>query len=516
MTPRLLAAVLGIVAFALVLPVTDPPGPGLDPDSAYYLGGARSLAAGGGFRAPIAPWASRDSTAPISHFPPGLSATLAVPIRLGMEPAQAGRLVSALAAFVAVGTVAYLATLAAGPLVALVLAAALVVTPALVSDHLDVLSEPLFLACTMLALLAMLRAPRRPLLSGLAAAAAAIVRYAGVAVSGAAILWAFGQRAPLRTRLRRGLVAALPTFLLEGAWVLHAREVGGRKAVRQFAVYVAGFGRDLRLAWQTVSDWLVPHRERIAHVHPRVLAIVALAVLLLVITAGSRTAWRRWRARVAAVESELDRGDLFAARLLAACGVFVACYVAVLVFSRLFADPFIPFDERLLSPLMVVLELAGAVSLGIWWAESARLSRIALLAAAAIWGAAALGGDRDVVSWALSNGNDFAGDDWRRSDMLYWTETHAGASPVYCNWPAAVNFVLHRAAWQLPLVGQPVDWRAFVDTIRARHAYIVDFTVQNPEFARQDTLDRVPGLDIVQRFPDGVVLAAAEIAPGRR
>lgn len=516
-TPWLLAAFLGVVAFALVLAGTEPPGPGLDPDTAFYLGGATSLAAGTGFRAPIAPWASRDSTAPIGHFPPGFSAAIAVPTALGMPPAQAARLVNALAAFVTVATAAYLAALAAGPLIALLLGAALLVTPALVYVHLDLLSEPLFLACVSLALLAMIRAPRRPLLAGLAAAAAALVRYAGVAVTGAAILWAFGQRGALRVRVRRAVLAALPTVVLQAAWVAHARAVGGKKAVRQIAIYVANFGRDLSMAWQTTTEWLVPHSDQDVHIHAPLVAIAALALIAIIIAAGGRAAWRAWRAtRDRAAGDPAYRRAHSAAATLAACGVFAVCYVGVLVLSRLFADPFIPFDERLLSPLMLVLELAAAVSIGAWWSAGADLSRIALLVAAAIWWGAALGVDGDVVNWALTNGNDFAGEDWRRSELLYWARTHAGRAPLYANWPAAVNFQLHRAAWQLPLVDAPVSWSAFADTIRARRALILDFDVQNPEFVRQDTLDRIPGLVLVRRLADGKVIAAAGTAPAAR
>ena len=41
------AAILGIAAFALVLAITDPPGPGLDPDALSYMGAAESVVAQG-------------------------------------------------------------------------------------------------------------------------------------------------------------------------------------------------------------------------------------------------------------------------------------------------------------------------------------------------------------------------------------------------------------------------------------------------------------------------------------
>jgi hypothetical protein len=47
---------LGIVAFALVLEITVPPGPGLDPDALAYMGSAESFAQIGEFRAPTARW----------------------------------------------------------------------------------------------------------------------------------------------------------------------------------------------------------------------------------------------------------------------------------------------------------------------------------------------------------------------------------------------------------------------------------------------------------------------------
>ena len=155
---RWLAPVLlGIVAFALVLQITDPPGPGLDPDALAYMGSAESFARLGEFRAPTARWWSSDSTAALAHFPPGFATALAVPVRLGMDPMQGARLVQALCAFVIVTTLVLLVSEAAAPVAAVLLATALFSMASMHEVHVSVLSEPLFLALLVLALFAMVR-----------------------------------------------------------------------------------------------------------------------------------------------------------------------------------------------------------------------------------------------------------------------------------------------------------------------------------------------------------------------
>ncbi len=485
----------GVAAFALTLNVTDPPGPGLDPDGAFYLGGAKSIAGGHGFRAPIALWSSPDTTAPIDHFPPGLSTAIAIPTAAGMPPVQGARLVNALSAFVTLTIAVWLAAAAAGPGTALALGLALLVTPALVADHLDVLSEPLFLACVMLALLAMVRDPERPLGAAVAAAVASLVRYAGLGISGAVVLWAFFQPANLATRVRRATIAALPTLILQGAWVVRARSLGGRKAIRQFAVYTRGFGTDLAQGWTTISNWLVPLDEPQRGIHPRLIAVGAIVVLAAIIAVGAMMA------RHAAKES-------IAARVLAASGLLAVCYVGLVVVSRLLADPLIPFDERLISPIMLLTELAVAVAAAAFWRFTADPTRIALLGSLAIWCAAAAGVSGNYVHCALTNGNDLAGDQWRNSSLVDWVRRHARGAPLYSDWPAAVNFYLDRPARDLPFGNTPTNMRAFADTIRARHAVILDFDVQNPEFITQDTLVKVAGLRVLATLDDGKVIVA--------
>src|SRR5258708_33191848 len=94
----LLAALLGAGAFWGVIELTEPPGPGLDPDALSYLGAGVSLAHGDGLRVPSAGWASADTTAPLVHFPLGFSVGIAAGIAAGLAPMNAARLVEAAAA----------------------------------------------------------------------------------------------------------------------------------------------------------------------------------------------------------------------------------------------------------------------------------------------------------------------------------------------------------------------------------------------------------------------------------
>jgi hypothetical protein len=130
----ILAAVAGIIAFTLVLIATEPPGPGLDPDAASYLGAAVSLVRHGSYRVPVTPWTAVDTTGLLAHFPPGFPTAIAGPIAVGFSPIQGARLVIALAAF---ATAVLLALLVDGPaaLMAVVLAG---VTPAITTVHLSV------------------------------------------------------------------------------------------------------------------------------------------------------------------------------------------------------------------------------------------------------------------------------------------------------------------------------------------------------------------------------------------
>lgn len=77
-----IALTLGVTSLAVTIVATRQ-GPGLTPDSAYYIAAARSIDAGRGVRTMTG--------AALTHFPPGYPAVLSVAGLAGLDPLRAAR-----------------------------------------------------------------------------------------------------------------------------------------------------------------------------------------------------------------------------------------------------------------------------------------------------------------------------------------------------------------------------------------------------------------------------------------
>ena len=145
------------------------------------LGRAESIARDGEFRGAANDW-NADSTAPLTRFPPGYAGG-DCPADSCRDGADARPLASSTpcAAFITVATLVMLVCDATTPIVAPVVREQRSCSCASMHEvHVSVLSEPLYLAVTALALAAMVRRPERPGLTGAVAALAPLVRYVGV------------------------------------------------------------------------------------------------------------------------------------------------------------------------------------------------------------------------------------------------------------------------------------------------------------------------------------------------
>lgn len=472
----------GAAAFALVAFATQPPGPGLDPDAASYVGAAISFARTGAYRIPTSGWAALDTTETLAHFPPGFPTAIAAPIALGVPPIQSGRLVVAISAFITATVVGLTLDTAALGLLAV---AAMFLTPAIIDEHLNVLSEPLFIAI-LVSVWALL--PRTDLFSrlalGLLGAAAIMVRYVGAGVVGATALWVIaqpreaGQPASWRTRFRDLILATLPAAVLFKLWTSRHAEI------RRIAEY-GHFYATLRAGGSTLGDWLAPGVTA-----PALRWVVAIVIAVLAAQAIAR-AWR-------------TRPRIVGAALL------IVCLVGVTVVSRLFADPNIPFDERILAPVFVLAEVATVIALP--WAP--RITKV-LLGAWLIASAVISAGD---IRAALDDGNDFAGSDWRDSPTVAWVRDSAPGRTLYTNWPVVLYFQAGRSSHGLPPVLEPLMLHRFGDRLARTQGLVVGFNVKSPDAAPPDSIAERLRLRQVARLSDGTIWAldsAASRGAGR-
>jgi hypothetical protein len=516
-TRRVAGLAFGILAFALVLEITAPPGPGLDTDAMTYLGAAESMARHGALVVPGNDWHA-DSTSPLARFPPGYPVAIALASRAGMEPIEGARLVNAMAAFVTVATLVMLVCEATTLLVGLSFGAVLVVLPAMHEVHVSVLSEPLYLALTALALAAMVRRPERPGLTGAVAALAPLVRYVGVSVLVAAAIWAIWPAAGTRARLRRLAWALGPGVVALGLWVLRTSRVASMDSIRQVALY-DGLSESLRQGVTAIAAWLVPDPRRWMPLLPHRALVAALiaGLVVLVMALGVRSLMRSRRMPANQADAHRARVEL-AWRLMLASAVMVGCYLAMLVTSRLLADPGIPFDQRLLSPVIVLATMAITVAAFHWWVGvSSMAPRIAVLGVGFAWWCAASMVTAGEARRVRREGSGYGTERWRRSDVIEWGRTAGTGHPLFSNRPPAVYFHLHRPVRDVPAVEDAARMQEFADRVRAENGRVLMFRTAASWFVTIDSLTRATTLRPVFEGASGVVLAPVdEPTPARR
>lgn len=499
-----LAVLLGAIACWFVFDWTQPAGPGLDPDAVQYVAAAKSLAAHGTLEVPDDSWDSPDSAEALSHFPPGLSTVLAAPVALGADPAQAARVVNGIAAFVLIAIVFLIASWAEGRIAGAIAAIAVAVTPAVASVYLDVLSEPLFFALMAVALACMIVRPRSPIAAGVAAAASAMVRYAGVSVVTAVGVWGFARPGTLRERVRRAAAGVAPGAIALVAWMVRTRLETHGGGIREFSVY-GQIAPTLHEGARTVVAWASPLVGGLWRIIPVAIAGVAIVAL------GSDAA-RRWgvRARVfgpGPAPTTDETVDDRTSRAVAAIGVMATCYVAVVVTARIFADPAIPLDERLLSPLMLLVIVAVVLAVRNGWRGWRRPARVLAATLLIAWCGASACITTQQGSYAVETGNDYADESWFGSPLIAWVRDHAAGRPLYTNYTTALYFHANRWSRALPQGPTRDTAQAVAEVVAREHGLIVAFN-RSSQFAATPTalLQLVPQrVHLVVRTHDGAI-----------
>jgi len=461
------------LACALTLAWGTGKGIGLQPDSAFYLDCAVHLQQGEGYATtvqdymrpiPFASYAAEMKAGglrprPEVVFPPLYSYILASVV--GLDPFRAARALGAFLLAVNVFLAGFIVHRYTAPsrLFAFAAAALMVGSESTLGLHTYALSEPLFLALTLVGLfllsLFVERGAVGPLVgSGLAAGLAFLTRYAGGALVGAGVLAILiFRKAGLRRRLVEAAAMAALGCLPALGFMARNLAAAGAATNRALTLLAPPSGASFHDLKTTLSSWVFPHFYKVLaeSAEQDILALVSLVLLAAVVVAAVLLLRRSKRSRPGSVAAYPRGAAPFA--------LFLPVYAAYLLFAMYFVDPEVPLNYRILAPFFVAGVVAGLIELD----RIARLLRPGARRTLAVIFGVYLAGHLAVgAAWLVrfrSQSGGYNNLEWRSGEMqdaVAAVGALPASMPILTNDNAAVYFLFWRDAYRVA----PADWPA--------------------------------------------------------
>jgi hypothetical protein len=401
---------------AVVLATRD--GASAGPDSAVYVGTARTFASGHGLNVPIhfyplgnvstgtpPPGRVSPRPTPLVIYSPGAPVLLSI----GGDPLTAARVEDAIFSALGVLVVGLFVLATTGELWSAA-GAQLVIAGSLVVPLSDVGTNAASIFLTVVALAALITFRQRPralwLAVGIAAVGlATLERYA----DGGLIVW--GVLA-LRHRRRDALAFLLLSSAPLTAWFIYEHFSGrGSGHLRGFHVVGGSFRGGLR----SVADWVLPSSA------PRALALLAVIAV------------------IAAVSAVVRRRPVPAARLLL---LYAVVQIVILEVAITFVDALVNLDSREMIPVFIAVVMALACALE-------RTAAMRVLVAAAVVGSLARGGVEIATDMPQY---DYLTSRWTNSPVLAAVRALPANTIIYSNAPDAIYLLDGRATSSIPEV----------------------------------------------------------------
>jgi 4-amino-4-deoxy-L-arabinose transferase-like glycosyltransferase len=442
-------ALLALLAGFLMIYAT-PQGLALENDSTAYIAGARSLMMGLGY-SDI--WLDSELE-PITHYPPLLSAILAVAGWLtGLDPMRGMRALNILLFAANTGLLGIIGYRLTGkPWAALLLSVLFMLNPLLFRVNMAAMSEPLFIFLSLAAFLALdiaLKLENHRLFAGIALAGflagmAFLARYSALALVATLAVSIFLFTAGWKDRLLRLLfffAGVVPPIL---AWMIRNALVAENYTNR--AMVYHPIREDVIVdGWQNVATFLLPGSDW-ALAFAQSGAIVFIGGIVLVIC----LIWLAWQAwRLFFVSPNSTQFLLFGALL------YLLGYLLSIVVSMTFFDAATKFVPRILAPAFISLQVAFVVCLaalekqlpGIWVKRTFLVLLMGLVLVPSLIGLTS------AMSAYRVDGQGYASTDWRFRLMME-VRNLPPETAIYTNSPPAIYLIHARASRVIPT---PVD-----------------------------------------------------------
>jgi hypothetical protein len=446
-----LCTILAITGIGFVL-VGTTAGVGLSPDSIYYIAGARNLLSGAGFRGYDFAFGPHLGPAlPIIHYAPLYSALLTLVAMFGIDPLLGARWVNALIFAANIGLAAYIVwSYTGGALAPTTLTAwFMLLSTTMLGIHTLALTEPLFILLMLTSLLLLAKHLDQPTYRTLFACAVAmglafLARYAAppLIIAGCLSLLVLGK-GRLRSKLTRSgillVISGVPMVL----WMARNAMYSGALTDRAAMFHPVSI-RKIASGMRVVVFWIVLPLWKVLTEQPYLVTACAVALTCFSVAFALRSQQR--------VETRtVDRQPKHMRALPAVFSIFVICYTGFLLISISLFDSGTPLDDRILSPLFVILVILVAC-MGPRVFSSRQLHprlRLALLACIALLAIANL---HAALSWTYiaKQGQGFSGPLWTHSATIREVQRSFRDKVIFSNGPDAIYLLTGTLANMIP------------------------------------------------------------------
>ncbi len=491
-----------ITGFVLILWIT-PRGAGVQPDSIVYLNGTKSLLAGKGFL-------NRGN--PITHFPPFYSLFLVAATLIVNNLLQAARYLNAILFGINLGLVALAVYLSTGRSFLNSTCAIIffLVSEPLLEMHAWALSEPLFITLSLAGIILLSMYVIRPTLSllivsSLSLGLAVITRYISLAFLPAAIVVVFvgrGDQQP-RRRFRDTLIWALlacaPIIVLSIINLVMTGAASDRSFVYHPASEFKYIGRIIGSGMNFIAPISLP-----SWVWPAFFGLLAgLFIAQLGIIFKLHLREIHWR----------SMGIVMAA----ACLLFIVGYLLFLFISLSLFDASTPIDDRLMSPIFVLLIVGGFPAI---WTLAQSLKKPMLWCFFLLFIILSISMKTpDAIRSAESiqkNGLGYTSIQWQEFETIAFVKSLAKDVKIYSNGSGVIGFLTENQALSVPKNKSPTtllvnpsytaEIGAMCKDIMENRAILVYFnTIKRSYQATYQEVKSACKLSVVQRLADGIV-----------
>ena len=439
---------ISILGFILVLQST-PEGAGLSDDSIAYVAGARSIAAGQGYREA---WLA--SNQPVTHFPPAFPTVLAVFGFLGIDPLHAARYVNAFLFFLSAGLLGILVWRMTPSLTAgLVIAGLFVLCGDLLQVHAVAMSEPLFIFLSLLSIWMFdLYFERDYHWLWLIACAtfvgiAYLTRYSGLALIATFIVALLILHKTWKQRFTSIAIFIAATIPWIVGWTLRNKLVAGNATNRAF-VWHPLTSENLNIGLRTVADAFIPVPAWRDAILKQPIIVETMIVLIL----GAVLVWllnRAWqyvsgRQPSSLYPSTAAKGSAEVISFTTALYLFA--YLASIIASMMMFDAATRFRLRILAPTFVSL-LILLIYLGVWLRNRNRPLVILLTFVFIAFSAYK---QVNTIGDLSRGGTGYASFKWYDSQAMAYLRELPPDVYIYTDEPAAVYLYTGRGNYVLP------------------------------------------------------------------